>query len=81
VVNGKRNAFVEKQNERDEEGKQKWLYPWREREPNECKLQRKSREGSGRRFGKFSKVGQVNACMRRKTKLVATLEKKTKVGM
>jgi hypothetical protein len=37
--------------------------------------------GSGRWFGKFSKVGQVNACMRRKTKLVATLEKKTKVGM
>jgi hypothetical protein len=42
-----------------------------EREPNECK---------GRRFGKFSKVEQVNACMRRKTKLVTTFEKKTKVG-
>jgi hypothetical protein len=43
--------------------------------------ERETSGGSGHRFGKFSKVEQVNACMRRKTKLVATFEKKTKVGM
>jgi hypothetical protein len=37
--------------------------------------------GSGHWIGKFSKVEQVNTCMRRKTKLVPTFEKKTKVGM
>jgi hypothetical protein len=29
----------------------------------------------------FSKVEHMKTCMRRKTKLVATFEKKTKVGM
>jgi hypothetical protein len=35
--------------------------------------------GSGHRIGKFSKVEQVTTCMRRKTKLVPSFEKKTKV--
>jgi hypothetical protein len=47
-------------------GKQKLLEPlWGEREP----------------FGKFSKDGSVIACMKRKQKPVATLGKKTKVGV
>jgi hypothetical protein len=37
------------------------------------------RGGSGHRIGKFSKVEQVTTCMRRKTKLVPSFEKKTKV--
>jgi hypothetical protein len=32
-------------------------------------------------FGKFSKDGSVIACMKRKQKPVATLGKKTKVGV
>jgi hypothetical protein len=38
-------------------------------------------EGSVQPFGKFSKVGSLSACMKRKQKPVATLGKKTKVGM
>jgi hypothetical protein len=36
--------------------------------------------GSVQPFGKFSKVGSVNACMKRKQKPVATLEKKKKLA-
>jgi hypothetical protein len=36
--------------------------------------------GSGRRFGKFSKVGQVNACMRRKNKTSGNFGKENKSG-
>jgi hypothetical protein len=49
-----------------EKGKQKLLEPlWGEREP----------------FGKFSKDDSVITCMKRKQKPVATLGKKTKVGV
>jgi hypothetical protein len=37
--------------------------------------------GERERFGKFSKDGSVIACMKRKQKPVATLGKKTKVGV
>jgi hypothetical protein len=36
--------------------------------------------GSGRRFEKFSKVGQVNACMRRKNKTSGNFGKENKSG-
>jgi hypothetical protein len=34
----------------------------------------------GRRFGKFTKVGQMNVCMRRKNKTSGNFEKENKSG-
>jgi hypothetical protein len=63
----------------NKENKSGWTLRGRENQISGCCKEKAG--GSVQPFGKFSKVGNVNACMKRKQKPVTTLEKKTKVGM